>query len=97
MPSCPQEIYIPGLINSRVTRDLWPHRQWFARQSNIVESGKTCIEYGTCEEKCPYQLPIREMIAENIAFYERACFANAWRQSTAYYFELGEAPYSKSK
>jgi predicted aldo/keto reductase-like oxidoreductase len=71
MPSCPQEIYIPGLINSQVTWNLWPHEQWFDRQTSIVESGKTCIECGTCEEKCPYQLPIREMIVESIAFFER--------------------------
>ncbi len=72
MPSCPQEIYIPGLINSYVTWDLWPHEHWFARQANAVEGGRTCIECGACEEKCPYQLPIREMIVESIAFYERA-------------------------
>ena len=23
-----------------------------------------------CDEKCPYHLPIREMIEENVAFYE---------------------------
>lgn len=72
MPSCPQEIYVPGLINSRVTWDLWPHEQWFARQASVVERGKTCIECGTCEEKCPYHLPIRELIVESITFYERA-------------------------
>jgi Fe-S oxidoreductase len=27
--------------------------------------------YGLCEEKCPYGLPISEMIQENIEFYER--------------------------
>jgi predicted aldo/keto reductase-like oxidoreductase len=37
-----------------------------------MESARNCIECGECEEKCPYHLPIREMIVENIKFYEDA-------------------------
>jgi predicted aldo/keto reductase-like oxidoreductase len=33
-----------------------------------MESARNCIECGECEEKCPYHLPIREMIVENIKF-----------------------------
>lgn len=29
------------------------------------------VRLGKTEEKCPYDLPIREMIVENVAFYER--------------------------
>jgi predicted aldo/keto reductase-like oxidoreductase len=52
---------------------LWPRELfrdpnwWF---SKAVETGRNCVECGECEEKCPYQLPIRAMIAENIAFFE---------------------------
>jgi len=37
----------------------------------MVESAENCIQCGECEEKCPYHLPIREMIVESIEFYER--------------------------
>jgi ferredoxin len=40
---------------------------WIAE---AMESARNCIECGECEEKCPYHLPIREMIVENIEFYE---------------------------
>jgi predicted aldo/keto reductase-like oxidoreductase len=41
---------------------------WVAQ---AVVSAQGCIECGECEEKCPYQLPIRTMMAENLALYER--------------------------
>jgi hypothetical protein len=34
-----------------------------------VMSAKDCDEY---EEKCPYQLPIRELLDEKLVFYEKA-------------------------
>jgi predicted aldo/keto reductase-like oxidoreductase len=40
---------------------------WVARG---MESARNCIECGECEEKCPYHLPIRQMIVENLAFYD---------------------------
>jgi len=37
--------------------------------SNAVNSARNCVQCGECETKCPYQLPIQEMIDENMAFY----------------------------
>jgi predicted aldo/keto reductase-like oxidoreductase len=36
-----------------------------------VSSAEECIHCGECEEKCPYELPIQEMLEENVAFFER--------------------------
>jgi predicted aldo/keto reductase-like oxidoreductase len=36
-----------------------------------VESWSKCDQCKECEEKCPYHLPIREIISENIAFYKK--------------------------
>jgi predicted aldo/keto reductase-like oxidoreductase len=41
---------------------------WVAK---VADSARNCIECGECEEKCPYHLPIREMLAESMDFYDR--------------------------
>ncbi len=67
---CPQGVEIPSLMNTRSLWKLWPRHRFFSRMEDDVGSGRECIQCGECEEKCPYQLPIREMIVENIEFYE---------------------------
>ena len=70
---CPQQVNIPSVMITQIMWKLWPGERfrdpnwWF---SKAVESGRNCVECGECEERCPYQLPIRALIAENIAFFE---------------------------
>lgn len=35
-----------------------------------IEKAANCTECGECEERCPYKLPIREMMAEYVKLYE---------------------------
>lgn len=69
---CPQGVHICGVMYLPILWELWPSG-WFLSWpyvTNAVKSAENCIECGECEEKCPYQLPIREMIVENIQFFE---------------------------
>jgi predicted aldo/keto reductase-like oxidoreductase len=34
-----------------------------------MESVEQCIECGECEQKCPYHLPISDLLKENLALY----------------------------
>jgi predicted aldo/keto reductase-like oxidoreductase len=68
---CPQEIPISTVINLRSSAKRFPAELFFSgRLPRTVEKAKTCLECGECEERCPYHLPIREMLVENVAFYE---------------------------
>jgi uncharacterized protein len=37
----------------------------------MMESVKLCQECGECEERCPYELPVQEMLKANYDLYER--------------------------
>ena len=52
--------------------ELWPPERYFTWPLvlDAVESAPNCTKCGECETKCPYQLPIREMIDENLEFHE---------------------------
>ncbi len=43
-----------------------------AVMSGLVDKARECAECGECVEKCPYDLPIPEMLKDNIAFFENA-------------------------
>jgi predicted aldo/keto reductase-like oxidoreductase len=74
---CPEGVHICGALYLEILWDLWPPELYFARHSiggyvrNAVASAEKCVQCGECEAKCPYQLPIRDMIAENVTFHER--------------------------
>ncbi|MBN1978052.1 MAG: 4Fe-4S dicluster domain-containing protein, partial [Anaerolineae bacterium] len=69
---CPEGVQIPMVMITQGMWKLWPREIFFGWVGEVIDGARNCIACGECETKCPYHLPIREMIAENIAFYECA-------------------------
>ena len=68
---CPQGVMItPAMIYPVIA-----HRMSPAIGSNFsakaMESVRNCIECGECLERCPYGLPIPEMLKEHLAMYDQ--------------------------
>ena len=62
---CPQNINIPlvFLLESYYTR--YNMKDWAKeRYKGMAVGADQCVECGLCEEKCPYSLPIREMLKD---------------------------------
>jgi len=68
---CPQEVRIPSVLNTRSFWKRFPRERFLGSGvKGMVDSARNCIECGECEAKCPYHLPIIEMLKENVAFYD---------------------------
>ena len=68
---CPQDVQIPSVLNTRSFWKRFPRERFLGSGIKaMVDSARNCIECGECESKCPYQLPIIEMLQENVAFYD---------------------------
>jgi predicted aldo/keto reductase-like oxidoreductase len=68
---CPQGVHIQMLMIIKGMWRLWPREEFLNRwMPPSVESWSKCNQCEECEEKCPYYLPIRQIISKNIEFYK---------------------------
>lgn len=61
---CPEGINIPAVFLFEGYYDRYNLADWAKdRYRNLPVKADACVQCGACEEKCPYNLPIREMLA----------------------------------
>ena len=70
---CPQQIMISAIMYTRVALTRFdPERIFKGEWNKFMEKVPDCIDCGECEERCPYNLPIRERIKEAADTYAAA-------------------------
>lgn len=68
---CKEGIHISMVLSVTSFHKRLPPEQFFKGWiGEAVEKGFSCSQCGECEPKCPYQLPVREMITEYMDFYQ---------------------------
>lgn len=68
---CPFGIRIPLIMHlESVWKRLPRERLLSGSIAQAVEEARQCTDCGECEEKCPYDLPIRQMIRRNLRFHD---------------------------
>jgi predicted aldo/keto reductase-like oxidoreductase len=74
---CPEGVRISVVLHTRGSwRRFRPDAFTSGWASGIIETGHNCFDCGECETKCPYGLPIRQMLRENMDFYDQVVVPN---------------------
>ncbi len=66
---CQQEIHIPTVLGLRSFVKRFPPSRTIALVDATMKKAETCMDCGECAEKCPYELPIPDLIQENLSLY----------------------------
>ena len=65
---CSVGINIPGVFLFEGYYSRYDLKDWaMSRYSTLPKTASDCIECGACEERCPYDLPIRDMLKKAAA------------------------------
>ena len=68
---CPQGVSTQLLMIMDSIVKRMPLADVYADFAPTVDRAEECTECGECEDKCPYKLPIREMIREHVELFRR--------------------------
>jgi uncharacterized protein len=68
---CTMEIPISTVLTSPSFAKRIPEDRFFGEMVAVaMEKAAKCADCGNCEERCPYKLPIREMLNEQVEWFE---------------------------
>ncbi|MDR1482252.1 MAG: aldo/keto reductase [Synergistaceae bacterium] len=73
---CPQGIGISSVLTVESLIKRMPFKRAFMMASDSMEKSRTCLECGVCVSRCPYKLPIPELLKNKIALWERVVAEN---------------------
>jgi predicted aldo/keto reductase-like oxidoreductase len=66
---CEQGVQIPGVLIFKGFAKRFSQQVATEWMEKAMQSVEECIECGECEEKCPYDLAIIDLLKENLSLY----------------------------
>jgi predicted aldo/keto reductase-like oxidoreductase len=68
---CTEEINIQFAVGLKsIIKRFGPNAQEIGWMKDLIEKARNCSECGDCLPRCPYQLPIPDMIKENLIWFD---------------------------
>lgn len=68
---CTMNIPISTVLTSASFAKRLPEERFFTEMvAKAMEAAAQCADCGECEQRCPYQLPIREMLNEQVEWFD---------------------------
>jgi len=66
---CPEGVNIPLVLLFKSQTKRFPIQFALERNQEVMKTAEGCAQCGECEAKCPYELPIPELIKETVEYY----------------------------
>lgn len=68
---CTEKISIQFIVGLKsIFKRFGPQADELGWMKNLIERARNCSECGECLPRCPYQLPIPDLIKDNLAWYD---------------------------
>jgi len=67
---CTSEIPISTVMTSPSFAKRLPEERFYSDMiAKAMEAAAKCVDCGKCEERCPYKLPVREVLKERVKWF----------------------------
>jgi uncharacterized protein len=67
---CPADVPISTVLFGQSFHKRFSRVRFFEMVSDAMEKAAGCTDCGNCEERCPYHLPIRKMVADQVGWFK---------------------------
>jgi len=70
---CAQGIEVWKVLLFKAQVKRFPAHSAIAMAKEVMRQAEGCVQCGECEEKCPYDLPVPELISESLDYFRQFC------------------------